>query len=210
MPRAIDRSGKKYGRLLVIRRAGSIKGRPLFECLCDCGNSAIVRGAHLASGNTKSCGCANHKPPTKHGMCKTPEYISWCAMRTRCNNSNVPSYATYGGRGVSVCKRWDDFTAFLADMGPRPSPKHSIDRIDNNGNYEPGNCRWATRQEQSLNTSRNVRVNVGGRMMSITEIARKTGLHRDTVRARIKRGVADVAAPSRNKRKRRSPDFRVG
>ena len=99
--------------------------------------------------------CSGAPPPGKnrrHGLCETPEYNSWTSMRERCNNKNRPAYQEYGARGITYCERWEVFENFLADMGPRPSPLHTLDRYpDNNGNYEPGNCRWATKQEQSRN-----------------------------------------------------------
>lgn len=193
MRKAIDRTGERYGMLTVVCRADSIKGRPFFKCLCDCGNISAVRGDHLTSGHTVSCGCYT----TSHLKSRTPEYRSWAAMMNRCNNRNVRAYQNYGGRGVSVCNRWRDFTAFLEDMGPRPSPGHSIDRIDNNGNYEPGNCRWATKIEQARNTRRSVMVEVAGEFVNLSEVAKRTGLSRSTISKRFKRSTVVIDAPSR-------------
>ncbi len=197
MPKAIDLSGKRFGRLFVACRIGSHHGRAYFKCLCDCGETAEVLGKNLSNGRTTSCGCYSRELATKHGLHKAEEYSAWVQMRHRCRNPRTPNYARYGGRGISVCERWNDFAAFIADMGPRPSPEHSIDRIDNDGNYEPGNCRWATRREQGGNTSRNVLVEVGGRRMTISELARELGMHRASVRLRIKRGTPSLGSPSR-------------
>jgi hypothetical protein len=112
-------------------------------------------------------------------------------MIGRCENSRSPDFALYGGRGIRICQRWrNDFTAFLTDMGPRPSPKHSIDRVDSNGNYEPGNCRWATPTEQARNTSRNVRLTVDGVTGCVAELADARGLRRSTVYGRLRRGTS--------------------
>lgn len=148
--------GDKFDRLIVNKKVGTIKGHKCFECICKCGNIKIITGSHLQSGHTRSCGCLNKdliiKQSTKHGMHGTAEYNAWRAIIQRCTNPNGPASKNYGGRGITVCKEWRyDFMAFYNHVGPRPFPKLSIDRIDNNGNYEPGNVRWATPVVQARN-----------------------------------------------------------
>lgn len=120
-------------------------------CRCDCGAEKTVAGNTLRLGDARSCGCLIVDTQTKHGMYGTPTYGSWSRMIARCTNPKSNRYKYYGGRDIKVCERWMLFVNFYADMGMRPSTKHSIDRIDNDGDYEPRNCRWATAKEQSAN-----------------------------------------------------------
>lgn len=160
MAKVIDLKGQKFGRLTVIKRVESAKQyKSKWLCTCECGNETSVQSYSLRSGNTKSCGCLQKEivaeQSTIHGNSKrgkmSPEYLSWSNMHTRCKNKNSPSYCSYGKRGISVYKKWNKFENFLADMGEKPSPEHSLERKENDGNYEPNNCKWATVEEQARN-----------------------------------------------------------
>lgn len=168
-PPRCDLSGHRFGRLVAIRDAGRDAGHHrLWLCQCDCGQETTVSTNRLRTGNTKSCGCLYREAHTTHGATRggrrTVEFTAWSHMLRRCNDHRHPQFKDYGGRGIRVCARWDDFAAFAADMGPRPSPKHSLDRIDVNGNYDPSNCRWATKDVQQHN--RRPKSNTGHRGVS--------------------------------------------
>lgn len=156
MGKVKDMTGQVFGRITVIRQDGYIAKQAAWLCRCLCGQEWRVRGNSLRNGDTKSCSCATRDRIASlnatHGLTKTPEYRSWAAMKTRCLNTGNHAYKLYGGRGITICSQWlNSFETFLRDMGPRPTAKHSLDRIDTNGNYEPENCRWATTSEQGRN-----------------------------------------------------------
>lgn len=185
----IDMYNLRFGLLTVIGFAGKDKNnRALWKCLCDCGNETVVLGKSLRSGNTKSCGCLNvlmateriTKHNTTHGESYTRLFHRWSGMLTRCENPNAVNYKNYGGKGVSVCKEWHDFSSFrdwAKENGWKEDGTLTIDRIDPNGNYEPSNCRWvdAKKQANNRNTTRNLTVN--GETHSLADWARQFGKH---------------------------------
>lgn len=161
----MDLTGQRFGRLVALTRVASTRlpcgaATTRWRCRCDCGKTILVARGHLRSGHTASCGCFKREKTRSlnaiHGEAaeghRTPEYACWVGMIKRCENPRVQIWPYYGGRGITVCDRWrSSFTAFLSDMGRKPSAHHSIDRINNDGNYGPGNCRWATRSQQRQN-----------------------------------------------------------
>lgn len=175
MSRLIDLGGQVFGRLTVVDRAENNRhGQTMWECVCGCGREVTVCSMSLRNGDTQSCGCVRREvmavshrhhghAQQRDGTRPSPTYVSWRAMLARCYDSSHPYFHNYGGRGITVCDRWRySFKAFLSDVGTRPSVKHSIDRYPNNdGDYEPGNVRWATRTEQNRNR-RTVRKAEGG------------------------------------------------
>ncbi len=160
--KAIDMTGQKFGKLTVVRRVKSKNSNAYWLCYCECGRAKEVRRGHLINGDTKSCrseGCAQGGNKghgfAVHGK-EAPEYKAWSSMKRRCYNNTSEAYKNYGGRGIAVCDEWlNDFEQFLKDMGKRPSKNHSIDRINNDGNYEPDNCRWVEWEVQNRNKRMN-------------------------------------------------------
>lgn len=157
MSKALDIAGKTFWRLTVIKRVENDRhGKTMWLCKCECGNELVSNGAHLKKGHSKSCGCLQKETikylATTHGKCKSPEYRAFKNMLLRCYDEKSKGYENYGMRGIAVADIWRyDFSQFYQDMGPKPSPQHSIERMDVDGNYEPGNCKWATNVEQSRN-----------------------------------------------------------
>ena len=194
-------SGQKFGRLTVIKFSGNTdkNQQRVWECLCECGTIKLATTNTLKSGNIKSCGClqrenfigvdhskTKHFHPTTHNMSNSQEYGIWAGMIQRCYNSKIAPYKHYGGRGIYVCRRWKkSFEKFYKDMGSRPTSKHSIDRIDNNGPYAPWNCRWATWNEQSNNKRSNHLLYCWGMSYTMKEWAKRVNINYKTLNSRI-------------------------
>lgn len=214
-------SGLRFGRLLVTGKAPEPK---MWACICDCGAKTTASGHHLRSGAKRSCGClarewASHlgsnpdyiskRTPavTKHG-CKrknaaTPEYKTWLGMKRRCYDEKCKDFPGWGGRGIRVCDRWNkSFEAFLSDMGEKPTPRHTIDRIDHDGHYEPGNCRWATLQEQGGENRRGLQqITIDGiTFPSLGSAAKHFGVRISTAHERIRAGIPPEIAVSHSGR----------
>lgn len=189
-----DLKGQSFGKLMVIDRAEVDKSGVWWNCSCDCGEIKAIRGQSLTSGDTKSCGCHSVKfrTPlnTTHGEASnTPEWSAWQNMKQRCLCHTHKSYRNYGGRGIKVSKEWtDSYIRFLMDMGRRPTPKHSLDRIDNNGDYEPGNCRWTTTSMQSNNKSNNKIIKYRGVTRTLGQWSNIFSIKRKMLYARLCRG----------------------
>lgn len=192
--KALNLKGVKLGRLTAIRRvASNQRGLSTWEFKCECGNRPILVGAYVKSGKTKSCGCFRDDLNKRRSACahkNHPSYDIWTGMRARCMCKTHKKFHFYGGRGIKICKRWDSFELFLQDMGPRPSPLHSLDRFPNkNGDYKPSNCRWATQKEQCRNTRRNRMVTIGGVKKCVAEWAESIGVPQARIHCRITRGM---------------------
>jgi len=174
----IDLRGHQFGRLQVVSFACVENKHARWNCVCVCGNTHVASGVNLRKGNVKSCGCALLEAK-KHGGAhrgkKSSEYLTWVSMRQRCQNPKNKRYDRYGGRGIYVCERWGLFDNFLRDMGAKPSPTHSIDRVNNDGPYSPENCKWSTTKEQTSNNSRNISVVYDGRSMTLMQAVELTG-----------------------------------
>lgn len=192
MGRFVDITGRRYGRLVVTGQGQSRSGQTTWYCDCECGNTVNVLKHSLVSGRTLSCGCLmkekcralGHAAKT-HGMRQTPEYSVWCGMKRRCENQNEKCYPRYGGRGIEV--RYDDFPAFLSDVGERPTKRHQIDRIDSNGHYEPGNCQWSLPKQQQRNRRDTFVVEYNGKRASLAEHCEEKGVDYKRAWVRIRR-----------------------
>ena len=201
MPVALNISlliGQKYGKLTILKEENPNScGKRSVECSCECSNKVVTTINGLRSGNTTSCGCTRkekNKSRAIHGHLskgkQSAEYNSWINMVSRCENKNRSDYSRYGECGIRVCERWrTSFANFLSDMGLKPSPLHSIDRINNQGNYEPENCRWATSEEQNCNKKTNRLLEIRGKSQTISRWAKELNIHPQTLYSRLNRGL---------------------
>lgn len=200
--RTRDITGQTFFKLVVVSfdRLDSQR-RSFWNCRCDCGGTISARSDSLAAGTTVSCGCENRRRVSeatrKHGQAwpaRTPEYSIWCAMLQRCRNPKCKAFPDYGGRGIHVCERWSTFANFIADVGTRPSKAHSIDRINNDGSYEPGNVRWATTSQQAANKRKQKPprtaklLNFNGESLTIAGWAMRSGVTPECLRSRLHLG----------------------
>ena len=181
--------GQRFARLTVVSRDPDTRR---WICRCDCGETTSVSQSNLGSGNQSSCGCLRlerlRAAVSTHGLSQTPEYGAWHRMVQRCSDSKVPEYYRYGGRGITVCPEWRDFERFLTDMGRRPFPGATLERVNNDLGYCPDNCRWDTRKAQSRNQVTNHRLTFNGETLSLAEWSERSGIAYSTLRARIRRG----------------------
>ncbi len=191
--RLVDLTGKRFGRLTVIGRGpDQPRGRThrvQWHCRCDCGNECVCASTNLVQGKSRSCGCLQIDTITTHNRTGTPEHRTWIAMKSRCYTKSNIGYPYYGGRGITVCDRWlHSFENFLSDMGERPGPEYSLDRINPNGNYRPDNCRWATRETQDNNRRANRFLTWNGKTQTIAQWAKETGISKGTILNRLNWG----------------------
>lgn len=185
--------GKVFGRWTIVSEAVPRRKTRRVKCRCNCGKENIVDLYSVTSGISRSCGCLHRDlariKSTTHGMHRSAEYVIWWGIKQRCYNPKNSKWHDYGGRGIRMCKRWGEFTVFYADMGPRPSPKHSIDRYpDMNGDYTPENCRWATPFEQARNTRRNVFIEYNGKSQCAKDWAKELGFRKNVIAKRLSLG----------------------
>lgn len=192
-PQFKNRTGHRFGRLLVVAYAGHRNRVAHWSCRCDCGGEVVVAGNSLLRGATQSCGClssevtaAKNRANATHRLSHTTTHRVWAGIRARCRNPKSKDFARYGGRGIKVCERWNSFDNFLADMGICP-PGHSIDRIDPNGDYCPGNCRWATHKVQQRNRREHRMLTYDGRTQCLSAWAEEMGIDTGTLHRRLGR-----------------------
>lgn len=204
-----DITGEVFGRLTAIKPVRAESKSTVWLCRCACGVYCEVLRSNIVNkrANTRSCGCLAKELTgvafRTHGESRTsPEYRTWCSMKRRCTNPSTKNFRHYGGRGITVCQRWmDSYEVFLSDMGRRPSPKHTLDRIDNNKGYSPDNCRWATYKEQALNKSTTRRIN--GK--SVQELSLESGISVKCLQLRLHRGWSIERATTQPIRKPYQP-----
>lgn len=191
--RVKDLTGRVFGLLTVLGYAGVNNIRAAtWVCVCDCKKKVTVEGRSLLRGNTRSCGCyraaTSKRVHTTHGRCYTSLYNIWKGILKRCEDPTYFCYANYGGRGITVCEMWHSFPVFSEDVGERPSPKHSLDRIDNSSGYSPENCRWATYTEQARNRRSNHIIEYRGEKLVLAEWAERLGVQSQVIRQRLNEG----------------------
>jgi DNA-directed RNA polymerase subunit RPC12/RpoP len=189
----LEMVGRHFGKWLVLEEVEKRNNKRAFLCRCNCGKEHVVMGDNLRSGDSTRCQSCSSKikgPKRKtHGLAGTSIYAIWRTIKVRCRIPSYIGFKYYGGRGIDVCERWfDSFEAFLEDMGPRPSSKHQIDRINNDGNYEPGNCRWVLPKQQQNNKRNNVVIFFNGESRSVAEWAQALGVNESTLYMRLKAG----------------------
>jgi len=193
MKRGLSVVGKRFGSWLVLSESSRLdksgkRARRVAECVCDCGKKRIVIVAYLINGNSMSCGCSLLIHGESHA--NTTEYHIWCSMKQRCANRNHKHWQRYGGRGIKVCERWlKSYSLFLQDMGRRPGHEYSIERIDNDGNYEPGNCKWATAKQQQRNRRDTRRITFHNKTLCAADWARELNLPITTFKRRLSKGL---------------------
>ena len=189
-----DITGQRFGMLTVLRFVERVYKDNKWECLCDCGRTSVKRGNNLKCGGTKSCGCNQGRPKNAGRKPATPGRYCWQSMRQRCYYAKDPHYHNYGGRGIAVCEEWrQSFDTFIRDMGPRPTPLHTIERMDNDGPYCPSNCRWATGKEQSNNRRNNARIAFRGITKTLSQWAGELGIKRGCLAYRLKHWDLETA-----------------
>lgn len=211
-----DLTGERFGRLVAVERSGRNSANKItWLCRCDCGGTITTAGNALGEGRTASCGCLRREAAwtVKHGHTRggrrgvphSPEYTAWCAMIARCEQPASVSYPDYGRRGIKVCAKWrKDFRAFLADMGLRPSPLHTVDREDSNGNYDPDNCSWATREQQHRNRRSSRLITHADKTLSLAEWSRLVGLPSWLIGRRLNCGWSTERAITEPRRAQRA------
>ena len=198
MTALIDIAGTVINGIKVLERAGHRAGKPAWACICACGAEFIAAGTALRTGKAKACAqCVKEsaiRNATKHGDKGSEEYVSYSAMKARCYDPNNKRYSRYGGRGIKVCDRWiDSYANFLLDMGRKPTCRHTLERCELDGDYEPANCVWATLEDQANNKSNNTRIEIDGRVQNIGQWARETGVNRTVILRRMQRGLKGLA-----------------